>query len=1396
MERPLVIATASTIGLVHPPDQQEARCDLDSHADTCVGGSNTTLLGPIQRTIDVSAFAPSYGTQTLPIATVGTVWTNSETGIDYLLVIHNAIYMGSDMKNTLLNPNQMRSNGLRVDDCPTCFDPRSTHSITTQDKAIRIPLQLHGIISAFDSRKPTQDDIANLERITLTGTAPWNPYAMQLPEDTPLAASQVKTEWTPLDQERFISALHINSLIPLDVIQGDDDEFHKRLISSVNVTDDICLKQEISTVTTTDSPQALGEDILFQPMPEDPPKVAAISTAKPKSVITPEELSRKWNIGIKTAKRTLQVTTQAGLRNIYLPTDRKVRLKAPWLKFPSIKKRIFADALFSKVPSIHKDTGAVVFTDGENFDSFYPFKTKAAYPERLMSFIHDFGVPTTLTTDGASEMQRGKGREIANEYRMNLKVTVPYSPWQNKAEMAVREIKVATRRKIKQRNAPLRLWSYCGKWMSGIRRLTATDLPSLEGRTPHERVLGSTPNITPYIMFDWYDFVRFHQPVAGYPHQKWEIGRIIGVADNCTDELSYMVLPKSGRPMVRKSVWAIPPDQYNTDAMQADMIELDKSINDMFGDQTLNLNAAGSVQNTELQDVPSIEDFPPPPPDLFEGDERDILETVEDEDSKPTEADLFTPEAMDEYLSAELLMPHGEGMKRARVVSRHKDEDGNPIGRRHPNPILDSRLYDIEFPDGSTEVVATNLIAENLYAMTDDEGYTHQILEEIVGHQFTDEAIPEEESWITLANGQQRPVWTTKGCNLRVRFTDGSHDWIPLKDLKMSNPIETAEYAVSHNLKSKPCFRWWVKHTLRKRDRMISKVKSRYWKTTHKFGIELPHSVKEALAIDARTNTTFWADAIAKEMRNVGIAFELTEDGQPPVGHKEIKCHMVFDIKRDLTRKARFVAGGHLTDPPKESVFSSVVTRDSVRIAFVYAALNDLDILAADVQNAYLNAPTKERCWFRAGLEFGPDNVDRPVRIVRALYGLKSSGARWHDTFAATLRTAGFEACWADPDVWMRKARKPDGTPYWEYILCYVDDVLVISHDPNAVMNFLSGHYTLKKDSVKPPDDYLGAKIKQYSVPGMSSPVWSASSDAYVKSAVADVERELGYINQKLRNKVSTPFSSEYRPELDQSPALDAKRANYFQGLIGVLRWAIELGRIDIMVPVSMLSRYLANPRVGHLEETFHIFAYLKSHEKSKIVFDPATPVFDESRFTQKDWSQFYPDAHEPVPPRAPELLGDPMTMTCFVDADHAGCRETRRSHTGIIIFLQKAPIIWYSKRQNTVESSSFGSEFVAMKTAIEQIEGLRYKCRMMGIPLDGPTNVFCDNESVFKNSTRPESTLKKKHNAIAYHRTREAVASGIVRLAKEDGRFNLADVLTKLMPGPKLKQLISCILG
>ena len=175
---------------------------------------------------------------------------------------------------------------------------------------------------------------------------------------------------------------------------------------------------------------------------------------------------------------------------------------------------------------------------------------------------------------------------------------------------------------------------------------------------------------------------------------------------------------------------------------------------------------------------------------------------------------------------------------------------------------------------------------------------------------------------------------------------------------------------------------------------------------------------------------------------------------------------------------------------------------------------------------------------------------------------------------------------------------------------------------------------------------------------------------------------------------------------------------------------------------------------------------------------------------------EFYPDAEESIPLNALEPLGRAIQINCFVDADHAGNLVTRRSHTGIIIFLNMAPISWYSKRQNTVESSTYSSEFIALKTAIEQIMALRYKLRMLGIPLEGPARIFCDNEAVYRNASDATSTLKKKHQSIAYHLSRHSVAASIVIIYKEDGETNLADICTKgTLSKEKRKFLRGCIM-
>lgn len=141
--------------------------------------------------------------------------------------------------------------------------------------------------------------------------------------------------------------------------------------------------------------------------------------------VTPELLARRWNIGLAAAKRTLRVTTQAGVRNVLAPSERKVRKKAPWLKFPSFKGKFYADAMFSKVPSIHGDKGGTAFTNGFGYDRFYAWKSKSEHGNAIMSFIHDVGVPQTLVSDGAKENIEGRAKEVCREYRINQQITVP-----------------------------------------------------------------------------------------------------------------------------------------------------------------------------------------------------------------------------------------------------------------------------------------------------------------------------------------------------------------------------------------------------------------------------------------------------------------------------------------------------------------------------------------------------------------------------------------------------------------------------------------------------------------------------------------------------------------------------------------------------------------------------------------------------------------------------------------------------------------------------------------------------------------------------------------------------------------------------------------------------------
>ena len=839
--------------------------------------------------------------------------------------------------------------------------------------------------------------------------------------------------------------------------------------------------------------------------------------------------------------------------------------------------------------------------------------------------------------------------------------------------------------------------------------------------------------------------------------------------------MSFWVLPELGIPISCTTVQRLTNLEQQTNEWKTRMDEFDAKIEQRLDVKDSNVPAFAQIDNSDhklsLQDDPEfVEEF----------------QKVISDESIP-DADDYTPDAFDTYVAMEIGLPRGpdDSLHSATVKRRAVDDEGKPIGVANNNPLLDSRQYEVEYLDGTTETLTANVIAENLLAQVDEEGHRQLLMDEIIDHRTDATAITIEEGTYLTERGLPRKKRTTRGWEICVQWKDGSTTWIALKDMKNAYPVQLAEYAVSNKIQDEPAFAWWVPYTLKKRTRIISKLKSKYWQRTHKYGLRIPKTVKEAREIDEENGNRLWQDAIDLEMKNVRVAFEL-HDGDPTklVGYQEVTTHLVFDIKlgENFRRKARLVGDGHKTDTPAAVTYSSVVSRDSVRICLLLAALNDLDIKCADIKNAYLTAPNREKVYTWAGPEFGSDE-GKPFIIARALYGLKSAGAAFRAFCAEHLDNMGFRSTTADPDVWIRPGVKADGEEYYEYVLVYVDDIMVISHAPDRVMEQIQERFTFKNNEWTAPDTYLGAKIEAKSLNGRN--IWTMTSRDYIKAALMEVETKLTKKGRRLPSHAYTPMTSNYAPETDDSPELDPDDITYFQELIGILRWAVELGRVDILTEVSMLSSYQASPRQGHMDQILHIFAFLKRKPKLTLYFDPTLPRLDTSIFRNNadEFKDQYRDAVDEEPPRMPQARGRSVKITSFVDASHAANKVTRRSHTGFILFLNRAPVVWYSKRQNTVESSTFSSEFIALRTCMEYIVALRYKLRMFGVPIDGSADVLCDNESVVRNSSLFESTLNKKHCSLAYHSVRWAVAAEILRLGKIDGKENLADAMTKRLP-------------
>eukprot|EP00977_Amphora_coffeiformis_P003137 scaffold584_cov154-Amphora_coffeaeformis.AAC.1 len=371
-----------------------------------------------------------------------------------------------------------------------------------------------------------------------------------------------------------------------------------------------------------------------------------------------------------------------------------------------------------------------------------------------------------------------------------------------------------------------------------------------------------------------------------------------------------------------------------------------------------------------------------------------------------------------------------------------------------------------------------------------------------------------------------------------------------------TDPVTLAVYAKEHGLLDTPGWKKLKKYARRAKKlmRMVNQNKraQRFNAVTYKFGVRLPRNVPEAYQLDEKNGNTYWADAIKLEIEQL----------------------MEYKTFRDMGRTTRI--------PPLLSADTSTngIRRQADAETKSMFELNGLHLTGGDIGNAYLEAYTKEKVCTIAGPEFGPLQGHMLI-IDKALYGLRTSGARFHAKFADTLRTLGFTPTYADPDVWIR-----DGGDCYEYIVVYVDDIFTALKEPVIFYDAIQSEpWNYKLKNVEEPKYHLGGDFFRN-----SDGTFCYGAQTYVKRMSENYEQ----LTSEPPKEYHSPMERGDQPELDVTMELGTDDIMKFQSMIGAVQWTVSLSRFNVAHAVMSLGRFRAIPRQGHLERLRRLIGYMK----------------------------------------------------------------------------------------------------------------------------------------------------------------------------------------------------------
>jgi Reverse transcriptase (RNA-dependent DNA polymerase) len=630
-----------------------------------------------------------------------------------------------------------------------------------------------------------------------------------------------------------------------------------------------------------------------------------------------------------------------------------------------------------------------------------------------------------------------------------------------------------------------------------------------------------------------------------------------------------------------------------------------------------------------------------------------------------------------------------------------------------------------------------------------------------------------------------------KNPTLKILWSTGEETWEPFKIMKADIPTTVANYVIDKEL-GPPFSPTWAKDLMKEITiRRVTVMQNRRKKLPKIVnGVVIPNHIKHALELDEDNGDTLWAESINKERNSLKEheVFKKWDKAISPreYGYQFVPMQTIFNAKTDGRRKTRIVLMGNVTNADEYDTYADTISTPNVRLIIIITVNNTYTLLGGDVAVAYLNAYTEEKIFVIPNLELGPENTGIVHILNKALYGAKGSANAWWIRLGQHLRDDDFHNSRIDLSFWYKLNQDYD---LYDYLIHHVDDYM--NAGPGALVTFekMASAFTVTGSKTDIPALYLGMNMEP--LPDGSG--ISICAKDYITKKIPEIEDLIG---QPL-SRQSTPSIVDWHPEEyvddeDDSTILDASMVKIYQRLLGIGTWLVIICRLDITYAINTLARYTHVAHKKHYRDLIRVFEYLNKTRNLGIAVTEnrlewtRPPGLDaKMKDNMRNMRKYYPDLIDEWDKNWPEPKGKPVKICIFVDADHGHNRKDRRSVTGIIILLNSIPYKWKSHRQTSADAATFGAELTAGRVAIEEAIATIHMLRSIGVPVDGPAEIYIDNSAVISNVTLSGSTLKKKHLSIAYHMMREAQALGLVEIFHIDGENNVADIFTKPVQGP-----------